>query len=165
MGRPMLAATTPTLALLAALLAAPAAPADLTPQWLRRVPTSPSWHSGLTGIVVDGAGTTYAVGQTGDSNNSDILVTAIDAEGTQLWQRTWDGPEGWHDQARGITLGGLPRPTPEESRAYTERAFAAALAGRLRPLIGQRFPLARAADAHAAIEARVTIGKTLLEVG
>ena len=32
------------------------------------------------------------------------------------------------------------------------------------PVIGQRFPLERAADAHAAIEARATTGKTLLEV-
>jgi len=37
-----------------------------------------------------------------------------------------------------------------------------AAAGRLRPLIGQTFPLERAADAHAAIEARTTMGKTLL---
>ncbi|MFC0100651.1 zinc-binding dehydrogenase [Micromonospora marina] len=32
------------------------------------------------------------------------------------------------------------------------------------PVIGQRFPLERAADAHAAIEARETVGKTLLDV-
>jgi len=32
----------------------------------------------------------------------------------------------------------------------------------LRPVIGQRFPLDRAADAHAAIESRATVGKTLL---
>jgi NADPH2:quinone reductase len=31
-------------------------------------------------------------------------------------------------------------------------------------VIGQRFPLADAAAAHAAIESRSTIGKTLLEV-
>ena len=36
-------------------------------------------------------------------------------------------------------------------------------AGRLRPVIGQRFPLERAADAHTAIECRATIGKTLLD--
>ena len=29
-------------------------------------------------------------------------------------------------------------------------------------MIGQRFPLERAADAHAAIESRATVGKTLL---
>ena len=39
-----------------------------------------------------------------------------------------------------------------------------AAAGRLRPVIGQRFPLADAAAAHAAIERRDTIGKTLLVV-
>jgi NADPH2:quinone reductase len=32
-------------------------------------------------------------------------------------------------------------------------------------VIGQRFPLERAAEAHAAIEARATVGKTLLMVG
>ncbi|MFD0747511.1 zinc-binding dehydrogenase [Phytohabitans flavus] len=58
-----------------------------------------------------------------------------------------------------------PRPTPSELREYVESALAEAAAGRLRPVIGQRFPLDRAADAHAAIESRATIGKTLLEVG
>jgi NADPH2:quinone reductase len=37
-----------------------------------------------------------------------------------------------------------------------------AAAGRIRPVIGQTFPLEQAADAHAAIEARSTVGKTLL---
>jgi NADPH:quinone reductase-like Zn-dependent oxidoreductase len=36
--------------------------------------------------------------------------------------------------------------------------------GRLRPVIGQEFELAAAAGAHAAIEARTTVGKTLLTV-
>lgn len=43
-----------------------------------------------------------------------------------------------------------------------EHALAEAAAGRLRPTIGQTFPLARAGDAHAAMEARTTLGKTLL---
>jgi NADPH2:quinone reductase len=43
-----------------------------------------------------------------------------------------------------------------------EQALATAAAGRLRPVIGQRFALARAADAHRAIEARQTLGKTIL---
>jgi NADPH2:quinone reductase len=37
-------------------------------------------------------------------------------------------------------------------------------AGLIRPVIGQTFPLERAADAHRAIEARQVVGKTLLEV-
>ncbi|HEV8650791.1 MAG TPA: zinc-binding dehydrogenase [Actinomycetes bacterium] len=65
---------------------------------------------------------------------------------------------------RGVTVvRGLPA-TPEELRAFTESALAEAAAGRLRPVIGQRFPLDRAADAHAAIQSRATVGKTLLEV-
>jgi NADPH:quinone reductase len=44
----------------------------------------------------------------------------------------------------------------------TTRALAEAAAGRLRPLVGQTFPLSEAAAAHAAIESRSTIGKTLL---
>ncbi|MEW2143611.1 zinc-binding dehydrogenase [Micromonospora vinacea] len=57
-----------------------------------------------------------------------------------------------------------PDVPPARLRTYTEQALADAAAGRLRPLIGQRFPLERAADAHAAIEARATVGKTLLDV-
>ena len=51
---------------------------------------------------------------------------------------------------------------PTQLRAATRSALAEAAAGRLRPLIGQRYPLDRAADAHAAIESRATVGKTLL---
>jgi len=51
---------------------------------------------------------------------------------------------------------------PAQSVELTRRALGLAASGALRPLIGQRFPLDRAADAHAAIEARATIGKSLL---
>jgi NADPH2:quinone reductase len=40
--------------------------------------------------------------------------------------------------------------------------LAEAARGLIRPVIGQTFPLAQAAGAHAAMEARSTIGKTLL---
>jgi NADPH2:quinone reductase len=49
-----------------------------------------------------------------------------------------------------------------DTRALAERALAEAAAGRLRPTIGQTFPLERAAAAHTAIEARAVLGKTLL---
>lgn len=63
---------------------------------------------------------------------------------------------------RGVTLV-RPSATPAELRAYTESALTEAAEGRLRPLIGQRFPLNQAAAAHAAIQSRATVGKTLLE--
>jgi NADPH2:quinone reductase len=66
--------------------------------------------------------------------------------------------------AHGVTLVRPAPPTPAETRVLTERALGEAAAGRLRPLIGQRFPLEQAAKAHAAIESRATIGKTLLTV-
>ncbi|WUH97389.1 zinc-binding dehydrogenase [Spirillospora sp. NBC_00431] len=65
--------------------------------------------------------------------------------------------------ARGVTLV-KPAATPEELREFTLSALEEAAAGRLRPVIGQRFPLGQAADAHRAIESRATVGKTLLEV-
>ena len=74
---------------------------------------------------------------------------------------TWAQVSEEDAAARGVSLvrsiGG-----PAEMRAFTESALAAAAAGRLVPVIGQRFPLEKAADAHSAIESRTTVGKTLL---
>ncbi|MCO6006420.1 zinc-binding dehydrogenase [Actinoallomurus purpureus] len=65
---------------------------------------------------------------------------------------------------RGLTVRGIQdlQFGPEEYRRLAERAFDEAAAGRLRPVIGRTFPLERAADAHAAIEAREVLGKALL---
>ncbi len=57
---------------------------------------------------------------------------------------------------RGVTLVRASA-SPEEMRAHTRDALAEAAAGRLRPVIGQRFPLENAAEAHAAIGSRATI--------
>jgi NADPH:quinone reductase len=68
---------------------------------------------------------------------------------------------------RGITasVGIGPRlfRRPGGVRGLEERAIAAAAAGRLVPLVGQSFPLAKAAEAHRALESRATVGKTVLE--
>jgi NADPH2:quinone reductase len=72
-------------------------------------------------------------------------------------------PEGEAERRNVTVVRGGPMP-PEEARALARACLAEAVARRLRPVIGQRFPLDRAADAHAAIEARATIGKTLLVV-
>ncbi len=63
---------------------------------------------------------------------------------------------------RGITVQGIPQPGPADLRRLAARALADAAAGRIRPVIGQTFPLERAAAAHAALAARTAVAKTLL---
>ena len=67
-------------------------------------------------------------------------------------------------RARQVSVPPGAATSPEELAALVRTALAEAAAGRLRPVIGQEFQLAAAASAHAAIEARTTIGKTLLTV-
>jgi NADPH:quinone reductase len=55
-------------------------------------------------------------------------------------------------------------PDPARLRALSAAALDQAAAGRIHPVIGQEFTLSRAAEAHAAIESRTTVGKTLLTV-
>ncbi len=66
----------------------------------------------------------------------------------------------------GVTVRGIEQVqfAPEEGKRLVERALSEAAAGRIRPVIGQTFPLERAADAHAAIEAHGGVGKTLLVI-
>lgn len=67
---------------------------------------------------------------------------------------------------RGVTvigaLGMMLAMTEQQMHASAEFALAEAAAGRLVAVIGQTYPLERAAEAHAALEARQTIGKVLL---
>ncbi|MEV5827337.1 zinc-binding dehydrogenase [Spirillospora sp. NPDC052242] len=65
---------------------------------------------------------------------------------------------------RGVTVIGLEQLMELRAggRERAERALAEAAAGRPAPVVGRTFPLERAAEAHAAIEARAVVGKTLL---
>jgi NADPH2:quinone reductase len=84
------------------------------------------------------------------------------------------------------TVGGFAAPDPESAARRGIRVFAPLLdgppdqqtvrellslalqraaEGRLRPVIGATYPLERAADAHRALAARTTVGKSLLLVG
>lgn len=69
-------------------------------------------------------------------------------------------------QRRGVTLSGIldVQLSDAELVWFTEKALAEAAAGTISPVIGQTFPLEKAADAHAAIEDRAVFGKTLLLV-
>jgi NADPH:quinone reductase len=70
-------------------------------------------------------------------------------------------------QRRGVTVRGIRdvQLPADELKRLTGHALAEAAAGRINPVVGQTFPLARAADAHAAIGRREVFGKTLLLAG
>jgi NADPH2:quinone reductase len=126
------------------------------PDWIERAREA----TGGLDVVLDGAGGTYGRAA------FDLLVPGgrFSAHGTP------SGGFAVADQAdakaRGITATGIEAVqfAPEQFRRYAARALTEAAAGRIRPLVGQAFPLERAADAHAAIEARAVTGKTLLVV-
>ncbi|WP_369200888.1 zinc-binding dehydrogenase [Streptomyces sp. PU-14G] len=68
--------------------------------------------------------------------------------------------------ARGVSLAGIEQVqlSPAEAKPLLDRALFETAAGRLAPVVGQTVPLVDAARAHAAIEAREVLGKTLLTV-
>ncbi|HEY7593646.1 MAG TPA: zinc-binding dehydrogenase [Actinophytocola sp.] len=119
----------------------------------------PGWpaRAGSVDLVLDGVG--------GDVSRAafELLPRGGRLLSFGLSSGSWSPVTAEEAAARGVTLL-RTNATPEVLRECTRSALAEAAAGRLRPLIGQRFPLDRAADAHAAIESRATVGKTLLEV-
>jgi len=122
------------------------------PGWAERV----SEAVGAVDVVFDGVGGDVGESAFGLLDRGGRMVRFGMASGE--WVRISDEATA----GRWVELIGLSRLAPEETRAFTEDALAKAAAGRLRPVIGQIFPLDRAADAHAAIESRATVGKTLL---
>ena len=115
------------------------------------------WARGLEAdVVLDGVGGAIAHAAFGTLRRGGRMCSFGLASGT------WAQIEPEEAQARDVELVTQARPTPEESSERTRHALAEAAAGRLRSVIGQAVPLAEAAAAHAAIEARATAGKTLL---
>ncbi|MGC4744873.1 zinc-binding dehydrogenase [Micromonospora sp. DT201] len=125
----------------------------LLPDWADRVQSA----MGGIDVVLDGVGGAVARAA------FDLLEPGGRMVSFGLASGQWSSVSAEAATARQVTLI-RPDVAPTQLRAYTQQALADAAAGRLRPLIGQRFPLERAADAHAAIEARATVGKTLLDV-
>ncbi|MEU9127199.1 zinc-binding dehydrogenase [Kitasatospora sp. NPDC048540] len=119
----------------------------------------PGWSEQLEGVdvVLDGVGGEIARAAFALLRPGGRMVSFGLASGE------WSSIPDAEAAARQVTLL-RPQPTPVQLRQATAHALAEAAAGRLRPVIGRRLPLARAAEAHAAIGSRATIGKTLLEV-
>lgn len=121
--------------------------------------TEPGWDErvrdtvGGVDVVFDGVG--GEIGQTAFS----LLESGGRMVSFGLASGSWVSIPDGEAVRRGVEVV-RPAASAQEMRAFTESA----LDGPLQPLIGQRFPLERASDAHAAIEARATVGKTLLEV-
>ncbi|RNL82674.1 zinc-binding dehydrogenase [Halostreptopolyspora alba] len=66
---------------------------------------------------------------------------------------------------RGVRVTGLldlPAETGESRRRLVARALELVAKGWITPVVGQTFALERASEAHAALEGRATVGKTLL---
>jgi len=125
-----------------------------TPDWTDRVRDA----TGGLDVVLDGAGGDYG-------RAAFDLVAAggrFSAHGTPAGAFASADPDV--ARAREITATGIEavQLSPQQFRTYLERALNEAAAGRIAPLVGQTFPLERAADAHAAIENRTAVGKTLL---
>ena len=134
-----------------------------------------------------GLGATYAVDydrpEWADDVSVDIGVSTSCSTGSAA--ASAPRPSGSSDRAVGLCRSGWPAGSPTDTAAAGDRgvtvigfrelsgigarsaeltaaALDLAVRGLLKPLIGQTFPLAEAARAHAAIESRATIGKTLL---
>lgn len=120
---------------------------------------SPDWTAAIepVDLVLDGVGGEVSRAAFGLLGRGGRMLSYGLASGTWSPVTAEQAAEAGVTQLRAA-------PTAEELLACTRSALDEAAAGRLRPLIGQRFPLDRAADAHAAIQSRATVGKTLLEV-
>ncbi len=124
--------------------------------------TEPGWTDqvGEVDVLLDGAG--GAIG---------AAAFGLAGKGARVFH--YGAPSGGFteiDQGeverRGLTVRGIEAVQLDDltMREQTARAFAEAAAGRIKPVIGRIFPLERAAEAHAAIEAREVLGKALLVI-
>ncbi|MFA1545042.1 zinc-binding dehydrogenase [Actinomadura chokoriensis] len=120
----------------------------------------PGWaeKAGPLDVVLDGVGGDVARDAFGRLREGGRMVSFGLASGS------WASIADEEAASRGVALVRWPQATGRQLRDYTNTALREAAEGRLHPVIGQRFPLEGAADAHAAIESRATLGRTLLEV-
>src|SRR5215475_6822388 len=63
--------------------------AQLTPEWISRVPVGTALSAGIAGIHVDQVGVSYITGTSGASPNTDITTASFAADGSLRWMQTW----------------------------------------------------------------------------
>jgi len=114
----------------------------------------PGWSEGIDGVdvVFDGAG--------GEIGRAAYAITR--PGGRFLGYGAASGDFAGADHRDDITVVGIHRPDAVAWRDLPRRALQLFADKTLTPAIGQTFPLGEAAAAHAAIEARTAVGKTLL---
>jgi NADPH2:quinone reductase len=129
-------------------------------------PTTTGWLDAVIGaggadVVFDGVG-----GRLGTD-----AVAAVTEHGRFFAYGAPTGDFATVDQAaadrRHLTVYSLPllARARDEITTLTARALKEAATGALRPVVGATFPIARAAEAHAALESRAVLGKVLLARG
>ncbi|MFJ3910564.1 NADPH2:quinone reductase [Streptomyces sp. 2132.2] len=123
--------------------------------------TEPGWTAAVGGpvdVLLDGVGGELGLAGSGLVRDGG----RISAHGAPSGGFTALDPA--EAERRGIALRGIAEVQfpPAEITRLAASALAEAAAGRLRPVIARRFPLAEAAEAHRAIEARAVPGKALL---
>ncbi|MEE1762744.1 MULTISPECIES: zinc-binding dehydrogenase [unclassified Streptomyces] len=127
------------------------------PDWLQLVRHV---ADGALDVVFDGVGGaigTDAAGALGPGGRISVYGMASGAD-ADLDARQLD--------ERSIRVLGLfSAPSPAEAHVLIGEALQLAADRKLRPIVGQTYPLSEAAAAHAAIENRFTVGKTLLVPG
>ncbi|GAA3198696.1 zinc-binding dehydrogenase [Nonomuraea roseoviolacea] len=128
------------------------------PDWVERVREA---TGGGAALVYDGAGGPLGTAALGAVSDGGRFVTYGTAEG-------FAAPDPEEAARRGIRvftplLDGPP--SQETANELMDLALERAVEGRLRPSIGATYPLERAADAHRALAARTTVGKSLLLIG
>ncbi len=123
--------------------------------------TDPGWADALKAAAPDGVDVAYD-GVGGEVGRTSLAAMA--AGGRFLIHGVASGAMTDTSGAAGVTVLGFGElmKIAQNARELTEQALALAAAGRLRPVIGQTYPLEQAAEAHAAIETRTAIGKSLL---
>ncbi|MET0703501.1 MAG: zinc-binding dehydrogenase [Mycobacterium sp.] len=127
----------------------------------------PDWPERVGAVFADGP-TVVFDGAGAELGRTAFMLAADGARVISYGTSAGEFAELSQDEAhrRGVVVTGLfdlPPLGPPQRATLLQRAFTAALDGAARPLLN-RVALAHAAEAHAALEDRTAIGKTILTV-